>query len=421
MASRMMGSGVQVAPVGTDGMQVEERQIDVEQLRAGMFVCRLDRDWIETPFLMQGFLVRGDEEIAQLRRYCRHVFIDVEKSVDPAVGLSGAGSRADAASAPANRAQVDVLAAVPDAAHAVERAAIGMAEIHAILREGGTVDRRHADAVVEPILGSLARHPDAFFWLQALRRHDDYAYGHAVNCSALSIALGRQLGLDDMALRDIAAGCLLMDIGMTRVPREILARPGPLSGAEREIVRSHVASGVRLYAASGLEDVAVVEIIGGHHERHDGSGYPAGVSGADLPLYCRIAGLVDSYDAMVSERPYRRALSGHDALQQLYRQRERAFQAELIEQFMQCMGIYPVGSLVELDSGEVAIVMAQNRVRRLRPTLMLLTDALKQLRQQFQPVDLMLADRAGLPESRLKIVRGLEPGAYGLDPRELYL
>lgn len=402
-------------------MQVEERQIDVEQLRAGMFVCRLDRDWIETPFLLQGFLVEGEQDIAQLRRYCRYVFIDVEKSVDPGSGPSGAGARATAIGAPAARMQVDVLAAVPDAAQAVERAAIGVAEIHAILREGGTVDRRHADAVVEPILGSLARHPDAFFWLQALRRHDDYAYGHAVNCSALSIALGRQLGLDDAALRDIAAGCLLMDIGMTRVPREILTKPGPLSDAEREIVRSHVATGVRLYAASGLQDVAVVEIIAGHHERHDGTGYPTGVAGADLPLYCRIAGLVDSYDAMVSDRPYRKALSGHDVLQQLYRQRERTFQAELIEQFMQCMGIYPVGSLVELDSGEVAIVMAQNRVRRLRPTLMLLTDALKQLREQFLPVDLMLADRAGLPESRLKIVRGLEPGAYGLDPCELYL
>lgn len=402
-------------------MQVEERQIDVEQLRAGMFVCRLDRDWIETPFPLQGFLVEGGEDIAQLRRYCRYVFIDVEKSVDPGAGLSGAGARATAIGSPAAGAQVDVLAAVPDAAQAVERAAVGVAEIHAILREGGTVDRRHADAVVEPILGSLARHPDAFFWLQALRRHDDYAYGHAVNCSALSIALGRQLGLDDAALRDIAAGCLLMDIGMTQVPREILAKPGPLSDAEREMVRSHVTTGVRLYAASGLEDVAVVEIIAGHHERHDGTGYPAGVAGADLPLYCRIAGLVDSYDAMVSDRPYRKALSGHDVLQQLYRQRERAFQAELIEQFMQCMGIYPVGSLVDLDSGEVAIVMAQNRVRRLRPTLMLLTDALKQLREQFLPVDLMLADRAGLPESRLKIVRGLEPGAYGLDPRELYL
>ncbi|WP_165967394.1 HD-GYP domain-containing protein [Luteimonas aestuarii] len=402
-------------------MQIEERRVEVDQLRAGMFVCRLDRDWVGTPFLLQGFLVEGEGEIEQLKRCCRHVFIDVEKSVDVDEGLLASGPAGAGAPSNTARPRVDVLAAVPHAASALERATAGVAEIYSILREGGRIDRRVADAVVQPIMGSLARHPDAFFWLQALRKHDDYAYGHAVNCSALSVALGRELGLEESELADIAAGCLLMDIGMIHVPAEILAHGGPLPADQRHIVREHVQTSAALYAASGLHDVAVLEIIQGHHERHDGSGYPAGTVGTEIPLHCRIAGLVDSYDAMISDRPYRRAISRHDALQQLYRQCGHGFQAELVEKFMQCMGIYPVGSLVELDSGEVAVVMAQNRVRRLRPTLMLLTDASKALRDQFIPVDLMLADRKALPESRLKIIRGLEPGAYGLDPRELYL
>jgi HD-GYP domain-containing protein (c-di-GMP phosphodiesterase class II) len=419
----MMSPGGQAAPTG-DGraVQIEERQVDVDQLRAGMFVSRLDRDWHGTPFLLQGFLVQGEDDIAQLRRYCRHVYIDVEKGIDLDTGLLGALLQGEAAAprtTPA--APVDVLAAVPDAARAVLQAADGVAEIYAILRDGGRIERRHAEAVVEPIMGSLAAHPDAFFWLQALRRHDDYAYGHAVNCSALSVALGRQLGIDEAALLDLAAGCLLMDIGMTRVDRTVSGKRGALTAEERALVQAHVAAGAELYAGAGLEDVAIREIIRGHHERHDGSGYPARAAGADIPLYCRIAGLVDSYDAMVSDRPWRAAMSRHDALQQLYRQRDRGFQGEVVEQFMQCMGIYPVGSLVELDSGEVAVVMAQNRVRRLRPTLMLLTDARKQLRDHFLPVDLMLADRSGAPESALKIARALDPGAYGLDPRELYL
>jgi HD-GYP domain-containing protein (c-di-GMP phosphodiesterase class II) len=403
-------------------MQIEERQIDVNQLRTGMYVCRLDRDWIGTPFLLQGFLVEGEDDIARLRRYCKHVFIDVEKGFDPGPGplAAGAGARPHRELSGTGQ-KSDIFAAMPQAADAVERAAEGVAEIFAILRDGGTIARSHAEMAVQPIIASLARHPDAFFWLQALRKHDDYAYGHAVNCSALSVALGRQLGLGEDALRDLATGCLLLDIGMTQVPQAILLKPGPLSDDERGLVRSHVDSGPRLFASSGLDDVAVVEIIRGHHERHDGSGYPDRLQGARIPLYCRIAGLVDSYDAMITQRPYRDAMSRHDALRRLYRERNRAFQDEIVEQFMQCLGIYPVGSLVEMNSGEVAIVMAQNRVRRLRPTLMLLTDAQKRLRDHFLPVDLMMADRAGLPESRLKIVRGLAQGAYGLDPCELYL
>jgi len=403
-------------------MLIEERKIQVDQVRPGMFVCRLDREWTETPFLLQGFVVDGDDDIAQLRRYCTHVYIDVEKSHDLGLGLLAAGTPASPRSRH-NLAtdQIDVLAAVPQAAEAVERAAAGVANIFAILREGGTIDRAHADGVVRPIIDSLARHPDAFFWLQALRKHDDYAYGHAINCSALSVSLGRQIGLQEADLRDLAAGCLLIDIGMTRVPLEILLKRGPLSDDERSTVRGHVDAGARLYTSSGLDDVAVIEIIRGHHERHDGTGYPDRIEGMRIPLYCRIAGLVDSYDAMTAPRPYREPLSRHDALQQLYRERNLKFQDGVIEQFMHCVGIYPVGSLVELNSGEVAIIMAQNRVRRLRPTLMLLTDADKRLRDHFLPVDLMLADRCGLRESRLQIVRGLEPGAYGLDPRELYL
>ena len=405
-------------------MLIEERKVAVDLLRQGMFVCRLDRDWAETHFLLQGFLIDGDDDIAALKRYCAHVYIDVERSHDLDLGMLGP----DAAPTPARpprtltpTMEVDVLGALAQAADAVDHAAQGIADIYAALRGGDRIGRAQVDAVVQPILSSLSRHPDAFFWLQALRRHDDYSYGHAVNCSALAVALGWQIGLPEDALRDLAAGCLLIDIGMVKVPQRILAKPGALSLEEHEQMRGHVQAGVDLYAASGLDDVTIVEIIRGHHERHDGSGYPERLKGTHLPLYCRIAGLVDSYDAMVTPRPYQPALSRHDALQRLYRERNRLFQDELIEQFMQCMGIYPVGSLVELASGEVAIVMAQNRTRRLRPTLMLLTDACKQLRDYFLPVDLLTADRGNLPEAQLRIVRGLEPGAYGLDPAELYL
>lgn len=412
---------------GRRAVLIEEHKIEVDRLRIGMFVSRLDRDWTETPFLLQGFLVESDDDIATLRRYCAHVYIDVEQGIgDTDLGLLTLDDGQSAQ--PSVRrpgAPYPVAATVKDeiplAADAVERISASAVAIIDAFRAGVGVDHARVAAAVEPVVASLVRNPDAFFWLQALRKHGDYAYGHAVNCCALAVALGRQLGLPEETLRDVAAGALLLDIGMTSVPPHILHKHGPIAGPERVILRGHVETGEALYRGSGMDHGITLEMMVHHHERDDGSGYPHGLAGSDIPLYARIAGIVDTYDAMISPRPWRAALSRHDALQAMYNERGRLFQDELIEQFMQCLGIYPVGSLVELSNGEVAIVMAQNPTRRLRPVLMLLTDAAKKVRSHFEPLDLMIADRARLPQAALKIIRGLETGAYGLEPTELYL
>jgi len=138
-----------------------------------------------------------------------------------------------------------------------------------------------------------------------------------------------------------------------------------------------------------------------------------------IPLFGRMAGLIDSYDAMTSTRVFRKAASAHHALQQLYRHGDQLFQREVIEQLMQCLSVYPTGSLVQLSSGEVAIVMAQNHARRLRPRVMLLMTADKILRENFVELDLMTQAEGDVPVR--EIIATLEPGAFGLDPTELYL
>jgi HD-GYP domain-containing protein (c-di-GMP phosphodiesterase class II) len=161
------------------------------------------------------------------------------------------------------------------------------------------------------------------------------------------------------------------------------------------------------------------DMIRGHHERDDGSGYPDGLAGDRIPLLARIAGVIDSYDAMISDRAHCKAIAKHAALQELYRQRDRLYAAEIVEQFMQCMSVYPTGSLVQLDTGEVAIVMGQNAARRLRPKVMVLTGPDKALLAQFRPFDLMM--QAEGDGDAVQIACTLEPGAYGLDPTELFL
>jgi hypothetical protein len=151
-----------------------------------------------------------------------------------------------------------------------------------------------------------------------------------------------------------------------------------------------------------------------HHERHNGSGYPRGLSAEKIPLFGRIAGIVDAYDAITSQRPFCRPLPAFEAIEQLYQWRGIDFQTELVEQFIQVVGIYPVGSLVELSNGSVGVVIGQNEHYRLRPLIMVLLDADKQLLDEFHELDLRagLESQGSAPPS---IARGLPPGAYELD------
>lgn len=185
-------------------------------------------------------------------------------------------------------------------------------------------------------------------------------------------------------------------------------------------MRHHVAHSVDLYDQTDGGSPVVREILLTHHERENGSGYPSGLVGDDIPLFGRLAGIVDTYDAMTSKRPFQAPTSRYETLQVMYRERGQLYQADLLEQFVQCLGAYPVGSLVELSTGEIGMVMAQNQVRRLFPRVMLLTDADKQLLQEFKPLDLR-DTWAGVDPARISIRKGVAPGSYGLDPKELYL
>lgn len=411
-------------------MLIEERKVEIGQLRKGMYVCRLDRDWIETPFPLQGFLVETDEQLQYLQRTCEHVYVDVEQSLGGGDGLlSSAAVEPRQSGRPVMSSQAREFAAIarevveelPHAAEALDKATEGVSGILDGYRSRRVVAEAEILAAVEPVVASLIRNPDAFFWLQALRKQGEYAYSHAVNCCALAATLGRQLGLPEVELRELAKGGMLLDIGMTALPIGILNNSGGLSPENRRVMQGHVGLGMQMYRDTEMDNPTAASMLAHHHERHDGSGYPQGLADDEIPLAARIAGIVDSFDAMVSERPYRPAMSRHDALQSMYRERGSLYQEDLIEQFMHAMGVYPVGSLVELSNGEVAIIMALNPTRRLRPAMMLLTDPEKKMRNHFEPLDLMLADRAQLPQSALNIVRSLAPGAYGLEPSELYL
>lgn len=414
-------------------MAIEEREIGINDVAIGMFVCRLDRPWTETPFPLQGFLVTDVDQLRTLREYCSRVWIDVELTRPNAqmtlLRLERAAPRAAAMPAPvappvpgAGQVRYADTATTeeerPAAAAAMDEARRIGARILDDIRAGRTFVPDDVRMAAEPIVASVLRNADALFWVNALRARDAYSYSHAINCSALAAAFGRHLGLPREMLVRLACGALLFDIGKVRVPDELLSRPGPLNALEMARARRHVELGLQILDEGGEHDPIVREMMAGHHERFDGSGYPQRLRDTAIPVYARVAGIVDSFDAMTSERPYARALPRYDALQELYRGRDRLYHGELVEQFISCLGVYPTGSLVELNTGEVAVVMAQNPSRRLRPRIMLLTDASKALREGFRSVDLM--DQP-LDAPALEIRRPVAPGEFGIDLTELYL
>lgn len=411
-------------------MELLEQEIDSADLQVGMYVSRLDREWNGTPFPLQGVLIRSREDIEQIGRYARRVWVDLEKSTGPAVFHLHAlapRSRSAPMSKSDRRPEID-----PDlqgtsfddeiriSARLLDILSERTTDLLDKLRRGETVSQAEIDQVVEPVVRSLIRNPDAYFWLESLRSRHHYTYTHAVNCCALAAAFGRHLGFDDRRVKSLATGALLLDIGMGAVPPEMINHEGPLDEVSRAFVERHVREGVERLRQSGLDDPEIIEMVLNHHEHYDGSGYPGRKMDGNIPLPGRIAGLVDAFDAMTSERPYRPAISRAEALQQLVKQRHSERDADLVEQFVRCLGVYPVGTLIELNTGEVGLVMSQNPSQRLRPRVMVLTNPGKQLRAHFIPVNLM--DTEAQPAlAKVHIARSLPLGSYGLDPTTLEL
>jgi putative nucleotidyltransferase with HDIG domain len=408
----------------------------------GIYVSRLDRPWTDTPFLFQGFVVEDDEQLDALRNLCKVVYVEV--SAAEADELLSAARNTSVAKAPAPVPPDPLESLSADAAAFVGQvpvkdpvglkteltlaaATFGEAKravgtIFDNLRRGGGLDVPHLETVVGSMVDSVFRNRDAMGWLARMKSKDDYLYSHSLATSVWALAFGRHLGLDKETLRAVGTGAMLLDIGKTRLPTELLKKPGKPSDEEWRLIRAHVDHGIELMRAAADVDTRIVTMIATHHERFDGSGYPHKLQGDAIPLIGRIAAIIDCYDAMISDRCYASPRSTYDAVRELKRLGGVAFPAQLVELFIQAVGVFPTGSLVELNTGEVGVVIGQNRFRRLRPEVMLILDAQKKVREEFTTVDLLTCDEnTGRKEPTLWITRGVERGGYGIDPTEYFL
>ncbi len=406
--------------------QIKVRTLD---LHKGMYVSELDRPWIETPYKIQGFIIKSQKDIDKLMQHTDFVYVDTEKSKDfsndpskPSKLLSE-NEKKQALTGIKPRSYEDITDFNLELDTAQEKHAflnVTAEKVMSDISNDKKLNLPNLKKAINPMVDSIIRNPEAFLWLTRMKTRDDYTYKHSVSASIWAVAFGRNLGLPKRNLQSLAMGALLFDVGKMKLPEKLINNPNRYNATEFKLIKKHVEHSVDIVKSiKGIND-DVIEMIATHHERHNGNGYPKGLNGNKIPLFGKIAGIVDCYDAMTSNRAFVSAISPHDAVRKLYDWSNIDFQAELIEQFIQVVGIYPVGTLIELSDHRVGVVIAHHRVWRLRPKIMLILDKSKKPLKKFETIDMYKTDE-GEDGKPLTITRSIEPGLYGIDPTEFYL
>jgi HD-GYP domain-containing protein (c-di-GMP phosphodiesterase class II) len=528
------------------------RKVNAKDLALGMFVADLDRPWIDTPFLLQGFLVDDEDQLRQLRQHCQWVMIDPQRSVGPEFDaparrpvattrnandaprvvvqrsetprpVSGqaqtAGGRTPpsrnngGATAPgkagAERATREFAVSVnnptargqglapargsdrtvedshapperrgfwsqlrealsslfsrrqdemssydhdPEPAQlpaepvrasflpetvqitiyedkktveeevgaatiAYDRTSKLLDSVVEDIRAGGDLRLESVEEVIDDMVQSMVRNPDALMWVARMREQDLTVYGHGLSVAVSLVAFGRHLGYPKEQLNHLGMLGLLLDIGKIKLPRDLLEKSARLTSDEFEQIKEHVDLGLSILSATPNIHPDVLEGIAQHHERMNGTGYPVNMLGEKISVFGRMAAIADTYAAVTKRRPYAEAISPHEALQMLSNWSGTQFHGDMVEQFIQSIGVFPVGSLVELSTGEVAVVVTHNKIKRLRPKVLVVTETDKTPHRHPSMRDL-LYDVSDKPAF---IRRGLPSNAYGLDPSEFYL
>ncbi|MEI6736999.1 MAG: HD-GYP domain-containing protein, partial [Pseudomonadota bacterium] len=264
---------------------------------------------------------------------------------------------------------------------------------------------------------SMVRNPDAMMWVARMREQDTLTYDHGLNVAINLVAFGRHLGYPKEQLSQLGVVGLLLDIGKIRISRELLEKNARLTPEEFSEIKRHVKHSVDILNQTANVNPDVLEGVAQHHERMDGSGYPQGLSGNKISLYGKMAGIADAYVAMTKKRPYAIAASPHEVLQLLSNWGGTQFQLDMVEHFIQSIGVFPVGSLIELSTGEVAVVVTHNKQKRLRPKVLVVTEEDKTLLKHPSVKDLIY----DVSDNPIYILRGLPSNSYGIDPSEYYL
>ncbi len=354
---------------------LDERQkslkIHISELKIGMFVSKLDRDWLETPFLMQGFVVETLEDIDLVAQYAEYLWVDklVVEWVPPETRKMADIVKQSAA---IYHNKSDAKQEHSQAISTYKQARRLTKTLLDELRFGTSIDVDQVKSTVNDCVQSILRNPDALIWMSRMRNEDEYTAEHCLNVCILAIAFGRHLNMREEDLHTLGICGLLHDVGKMRVPNEILNKPDKLTEKEFTIIKAHSIHGRNLLMSSSELPNAAVDVAYSHHEKIDGTGYPRKLSAAGISDVTRMITIVDAYDAMTAHRCYSRAKPSTEALKIIFKDRGTHFDERFALEFIKCVGLYPPGSMVELINGLIGIVLQTNQKYRHLPKIIVI-------------------------------------------------
>lgn len=453
-------------------MAVQGKKVLGQDLTVGMYVSALDRPWIETNYMMEGFYIESGDDINKLQSLCQFVIIDIELTRKKISGEDSESSFFSKIKSIANTDIKDINSKIISIANTdikeinSKLITIASTDIKDIgfskspkqqvlsrpenkykkttsfanefrtanklykditmtasqlfndAHTGNTIDlatvRRSAAAVVD----SVVRNPDAFLWLTRLHEKDTHSHNRSLRTSIWSIAFARYLGLSQEQLNNLSIALLLCNIGKAKLPKSLLEKEDNLNDEERREYQKHVDLTLDVLKVMGRTPQAIITIIRAHCERYNGSGYPMHLRQDDIPLLAQIAGLVTYYEAITNRRVQENSLDSTRAVELLFRMRDTQFMAELIEEFICSIGIYPVGSIVELNSKEIAIIVEQHTQNHLLPQVLILRDINRQPVTLYKVLDLYEINSAA-GKVCPKIINTYALGTFGIDVKEV--
>lgn len=385
-------------------------RLPVDLLIMGMRVIKLDRPWTEVPVLFQGFTIETPHQLSLLRQYCDWVLVESTSQIlKPLLEQIEVRRKQREQPLPETRTLHEEL---PRAQMAFQSGQQFVQDMLSQIESGRELDLSEARPVIKLCVESISANPNAMFWMNRIKHEDAYTAEHCLRVAILAVAFARYLGMPRQDLEAAGLSGMLHDIGKMRVPGAILNKPGSLTREEMDEMRRHAEYGYNLLRSHHTLDPIVANVCRDHHERIDGRGYPRGLEEWQISRFARLISVVDVFDAITSDRVYRAGLPTTEAMRILYRERGKQFDPEMVEAFIRMVGVYPPGSLVELNTGEVAVVIATHPSYKLRPRVEILRNADK------NPVTPRLIDLKDEPVTETgqtyAISAPLPDGAYGI-------
>lgn len=407
---------------------MSRRKVEVDDLEYGMFIAELDRPWVGSPFKFQGFLLEEEVDLDKLRDTCKFVWVDEERSqsddrtirrsVNPQPKAKPRMSRGEWSKVADEERKIDFEKEIEKAVELRIRTRSYIDGLFNDVRMGTSLDTNTAKAVVNEMVETISEDASAALWLTNLKNAHEYTAQHCINVSVLSILLSDHLGFTSDQIKLIGLGAMLHDVGKMYTPVEILDKPGPLTPEEWEIMKRHPSDGFKIMKETGEIPEPSLQIIRYHHERISGNGYPDGLKGDQVSTAILISAIADVYDALTSDRIYHQGIPANKALNAMYRLAPTDFGKNLVEEFIKCIGIYPVGSVVELASGDVGVVMTSDPGNKLRPVVMLVRDSGGNQILPARFVSLAYLENADKARD-WSVKRVVDPKAVGLSLQEI--